>query len=296
MFRRMHITALVTTGALCLVTAAAVGQSIRYVDDDAPPSGNGQTWAAAHDDLQDALAEATTNGAIDQIWVAAGTYRPDCMPDPCIGTNGDREATFQLLSGVTIAGGYRGLAGGGDPDDRDIDLFESVLSGDLNDDGPGLANNGENSYHVVTDSGTDATAVLDGFTVTGGNDDRPYWSNGTDGAGGGMCNDGGSPTVANCAFTGNSASRGGGMCNYHGANATVITCTFTENWARFGAGMYNENSGPTVTDCTFADNSIQWDGGGVCNFHWFRQGDSGGTLSNCTFSNNWGGLAVRAQA
>ena len=31
-----------------------------------------------------------------------------------------------------------------------------------------LTNNGENSYHVVTGSGTDSTAVLDGFTITGG--------------------------------------------------------------------------------------------------------------------------------
>ena len=76
--------------------------------------------------------------------MAVGTYIP-----------GTAEAdTFQLLDGVTIKGGYAGYG-----DVRDVEIYETILSGD------------NNRYHVVTGSGTGATAVLDGFTVTGGNAD-----------------------------------------------------------------------------------------------------------------------------
>src|SRR4030042_1087775 len=33
----------------------------------------------------------------------------------------------------------------------------------------------DNSHHVVTGHETDETAVLDGFTITGGNANRGYW-------------------------------------------------------------------------------------------------------------------------
>jgi len=45
-------------------------------------------------------------------------------------SSGDRGATFQLINGVVIKGGYAG-AGEHDPDARYIDLYKTVLSGDL---------------------------------------------------------------------------------------------------------------------------------------------------------------------
>ena len=73
-------------------------------------------------------------------------------------TPGDREATFQLINGVSLMGGYAGI-GADDPDERNIELFESILSGDLlGNDLPDFVNNDENSWHVVTGSGTGDTA------------------------------------------------------------------------------------------------------------------------------------------
>lgn len=50
----------------------------------------------------------------------------------------------------------------------------------------------ENSFHVTTGSGTDETAVLDGFTITAGTANGSY----PDGSGGGIYNDSGSNDTA----------------------------------------------------------------------------------------------------
>ncbi len=73
-----------------------------------------------------------------------------------------RQATFQLINGVVVMGGYAGI-GAKNPDGHDTELYGTILTGDLlGNDGPGdFQNNAENSYHVVTGSGTDFSAVLD---------------------------------------------------------------------------------------------------------------------------------------
>ncbi|MCB9297152.1 MAG: hypothetical protein H6559_29120 [Lewinellaceae bacterium] len=50
---------------------------------------------------------------------------------------------------------------------RDWAVYETTLSGDIDNDGT-LANN---SYHVIFNNNLNNTAVLDGFTVSGGNAD-----------------------------------------------------------------------------------------------------------------------------
>jgi parallel beta-helix repeat protein/predicted outer membrane repeat protein len=214
-------------------------------------------------------------------------------------TSGDRTATFRLINDVIIKGGYAGF-GEPDPDSRDIDVYDTVLSGDLagndidvNDlsdllDEPSRA---ENSLHVVTGSVTDATAVLDGFTITAGNDNRyeivpsPYPYLRPIGHGAGMCNHSGSPTLANCTFIRNTAnSRGGGMCNWDESRPTITNCTFSGNIAEgemaTGGGMYSYSSSPTLTNCTFSGNSASYEGGGMYNSY------SSLNITNCTFIGN----------
>ena len=78
-----------------------------YVDDDAAGAGDGTSWADAYVFLQDALADANEADKPVEIKVAQGIYKPDqgaaIMP-------GDRHASFHLISGVTIKGGYAGAA------------------------------------------------------------------------------------------------------------------------------------------------------------------------------------------
>jgi len=241
-----------------------------YVDADATGANNGTSWADAYNYLQDALAAASSG---DEIWVAEGMYKPD---QGSAITPNDRAATLQLKNGVAIYGGFP--PGGGSWEERNPNAYETILSGDINTPGE----NSDNSYHVVTGSGTDATAVLDGFTITAGNANSGSYPGYM---GGGMYNWPGSPTVANCTFSGNSAGHaGGGMCNEY-SSPTVSNCTFSRNSAgSCGGGMWNNSGTPTLTNCTFSGNSAGSSGGGMFNTNWTSP-----TLTNCTFSGNSAG-------
>ena len=117
--------------------------TVHFVDDDAGPGGDGTSWVGAFANLQDALS---VTAAGDEIRVAQGTYRPDVGAGYVLA---DRDASFWLESGLLLRGGFRGLAGGGSPDDHDPSTFITTLSGDLaGDDGPDFANNAENSWAV----------------------------------------------------------------------------------------------------------------------------------------------------
>ena len=158
--------------------SAFAGQTI-FVDVDATGANNGSSWEDAYNKFYDALDVAQDG---DRIWVAQGAYVPDTdgLADP-------REATFQMKNGVTIEGGYAGF-GEPDPDARNVELYETILSGDLADNDVDISDladllteptRGDNSYHIVTaDTGINSTAVLDGFTITAGNADGgglDYW-------------------------------------------------------------------------------------------------------------------------
>jgi parallel beta-helix repeat protein len=281
---------------ICLFLTIPCQAGIIYVDADANGANNGTSWADAYNYLQDALTDANSNGDVNEIWVAAGIYTPDSNSANPNGS-GDRTATFQLLNDVAIYGGF---PPGPDPNwkDRDPNIYETILSGDLDDndvdvndpcDLPTEPTRGENSYHVVIGGGTDQTAVLDGFTVTGGNANQGLWPD-ADCAGGGMYNEAGSPTVTNCTFTGNSAlceggGAGGGMYNYDNSSPNVTNCTLSGNYAVWGGGIQNlNNSSPTLTNCTFSGNYGWWGGGGMNNSH-----NCSTTVTNCTFSGNYAG-------
>ena len=162
MLPKTGITANLTIPVLLMIglCTASVGKTI-YVDDDATGLNNGSSWADAYNYLQDAMADANDSEKPVEIRVAKGVYMPDQGVSQ---TLGDQEATFQLINRVTLKGGFAGF-GEPDPDDRNVAIYATILSGNLNGDW--------NSYHVVTGSYTNETAVLDGFIITGGNANGP---------------------------------------------------------------------------------------------------------------------------
>ena len=256
---------------------AAFAGPIIYVDANANGLNDGTSWADAYKYLQDAMVDANSSDKPVEIRVAQGIYRPDRSWDEPNGS-GDREATFQLINGVTLKGGY---AGASDPNARDVELYETTLSGDLNVN---------DTYHTVTGSGTDATAILDGFTIKSGNlyglglsSLQPFFP--PSGCGGGLHNEYGSPTVTNCIFSSNRTGYGGCVYNYYG-NPRFVNCFFSGGFAAGGGGMFNEHSSPMLTNCVFTENEtclgLISDSGGGGMLNW----DSSPTLTNCTFSKN----------
>ena len=77
---------------------------------------------------------------------------------------------------------------------------------------------------------------------------------------------------------------GGGMYNKD-SRPTLTNCTFTNNSANaHGGGMYNDGSSPTLDNCGFTENSANGYGGGVASEY-----DSLPVLTDCSFSKNTAG-------
>ena len=268
--------------ALAIASPLHAG-AVLFVDDDAPAGGDGSNWTTALRFLRDALAEAAEPvSRVSEIRVAQGTYRPDRIEAVPDGT-GDREATFALLSGVALRGGYAG-AGEPDPDARDVELYATILSGDLlADDGPDFAGTFDNSFHVVVALNVDATAVLDGFQVSGGRADGPTFGASP------LSQDQGSavnvffatPQLVNCTFTANWAESRGTV-NDHGG-ATLLDCTFEGNFSDTHAGgLYvHDDVATTLIGCRFIGNAARVNGGGA-----YNAGSDSVSLTECLFSGN----------
>jgi len=286
-------------GILLAVASAAFGGNVIYVDGEAPCGNGGFCWPDAYKYLQDALDEASSAAKPVEIRVAGGVYRPDESVAEPNGT-GDRTATFQLISGVTIVGGYAG-SGEADPNTRDLVAYETILSGDLDGNDVDLADwewesiysfvrdesRYDNSSTVVTGSGADGSAILDGFTITGGNANCSTVLGGPGGNGGGMYNESGSPTLVNCTFNRN-VSSGVWWVGCEGAvkgsmSKSSSECGYLPTVS--GGAVYNSNSNPTLIDCKIIENivfsgDVTCAGGGMFNI------DSHPVLTRCEFAGN----------
>jgi len=242
-------------------------QPILFVRSDATPGGDGATWADAFANLQDALGAAKCSlGVVKEIWVAQGVYTPDR------GT-GNRTASFVLLNGVEVLGGFRGDEV--DRDDRNPELYSSVLSGEIGD--PSTVS--DNSFHVVSAGGLDPSAVLDGFVISDGNANAAP----PDDAGAGLFMAPGSPTIRRCRIVNNSALRGAGMFVQIGGAPKIDSTTFRDNWTTTGSGGavgVDLGSTPTFDRCIFGGNFAPDSGGAL----WVA--NSLAMVTNSVFSGN----------
>ncbi len=233
---------------------------------------DGRSWDTAYHELRDALVSSDL-GCASEIWVARGTY----TPSPPISQGGSRSDSFNLRNNLAIYGGFVGTettlaqrpALPANTADALNPAKATILSGDLNGNDSTDPGKGDNALHVVNGAGTDATAALDGFTITGG-----HANIAPDTEGAGFCIFGaGSPRIRNCTFTRNSCTAGGG-------NAAIVrsstgssspkfnNCRFDANTSSspsvFGGAFYHFGAGKSIlTDCDFTGNSAGSYGGAV---------------------------------
>ena len=270
-----------------------------YVRSNAAPNGAGTSWATAFDNPVQALNTARSG---DEIWVAAGTYRPT--------DNNDQSASFQLKKGVTIYGGFAGTETA--LPQRNYTVNTTILSGDIGRQGQ----QEDNSMHVVIGA---TGAVIDGFTIRdgyalGGGPPGGEPQGGQRGApqGGGRRGDNIQPQndfmgMQRAGQRGGQGRRGGppqggppqgGAPQGGGQRGGPIHVTpqtiINSSGRGSGAGMLNLKAAPVVRNCIFEENHAG-KGGAVYNmvmesFPPPRNGREvqAATFINCTFRNNSG--------
>jgi hypothetical protein len=262
--------------ALLILAAPAMAQNanVWYVDDDAPPSGSGDSWDSPFTFLSEALLFAEHG---DTILVAQGTYYPDRDSKFPTGS-GFREESFAFLDSVSLFGGYAGF-GAPDPDIRDIELYPTILSGEIN-----TPAREDNTYHVVY-CGSESSPLIDGVTITGGYTgylmDGPFGMNGA-----GIYVEFSAATFVNCIIE-----------NNHTAAGITDKLAGLYHTGGNGAGLYSEYADVVLQNCIFRDNhtgngaagecwDIAWPGtaGGSGAGLYFTYSDA--QLMNCTIVNN----------
>ncbi|GEM_PF-5607852 len=241
--------------AIAIFNTGAWARTLYVKADATGTDPTGLTWEDedAFTVIQDAMDAATDE---DEIWVAKGTYYVPAS----LATS---EAVLTMKDGVAVYGGFYGTEE--NLSERDLTTNETKLDG-----------NGE-SYHVVVGA---SNAVLDGFTITGGNaaGDDP------DDNGGGVYNkDVSNLVISKCIIENNSANDGGGIYNYYYSTPTVTNCILRNNSAYRGGGMFNNESTPEITNCTFNGNSADDRGGGIYSYD-----NSSPVITNCIL---WGDSA-----
>lgn len=97
--------------------------TLGHVDDSVQQSGNGLSWGSPFKTLQEALDAHANESGQNLIKVAQGIYFPTVRTI----SSDVRSVTFMMAHNLEIRGGYQG--GGQNPDLRDPEAFETILSG-----------------------------------------------------------------------------------------------------------------------------------------------------------------------
>jgi hypothetical protein len=259
----MRTTLLLAAFGLCGLNTA---YATRYfVNASATGTATGLSWANAFTDLQEALSIVVPD---DEIWVAAGQYRPTS------GTT--RTISFALRNGVNVFGSFAGTES--TLDERDIDANPSTLNGDIGQ--IGLAT--DNSHSVVTANNITTTIILDGFRILNG-----YNTNGSHGGGLRVTNaTGGEVIVRNCRFISHYSNNYGGGVYLAAANLRLENCTFQSNQSSNGGAVHNGNnnggySSLVLRDCVFKGNTAN---SGACLDNTIRYDHL--VIDRCFFTNN----------
>lgn len=276
---------------------------IRYVKPTATGTGDGSSWDNASGDLQkmiDDLADNNVSQQAGEVWVAAGTYKPQSQ----LISGMNYSASFRMRDGISVYGGFAGnetskqeRAKGTMPWDftnvtvLEAAYYESKLA---------WTNSkwtvGSDSRHVVwfapMSGESDFTRIttLDGVTVQGG------YAQGNTGLddfktdrGAGVYMDGANAYLSNCIVRENYATgNGGGVYLKNGRVQTSLI--YNNNADADGGAVYVENRGLVYR--SMLTNNSALNGAGVYLYNGAEAGSDDPDhpeyliLSTCVVSNN----------
>ncbi|MGF1565966.1 MAG: choice-of-anchor Q domain-containing protein [Flavobacteriales bacterium] len=221
---------------LTLLTTKFATGAVIYVDENAVGPPTGVSWTNAFTNLYNALFVAQPG---DEIWVAAGVYRPTDSPN--------RNAVLVLNEGVALYGGFNGTETS--RNQRNWTANQTVISGDI---GIALINT-DNSRRLINVVGTEV--IVDGFRLRGCYDETPLSTGAINVAPGATL------WVRNCSF-GNNQAEGAAVAAVSGI-AAFDNCLIEGNTNMTDFGLINGFAGGIIEirHCTFSGNVL----GGISN-------------------------------
>ncbi len=249
-----------------------LGTLVCFVKASAAGTNTGASWQNAYTNLVAALDSTPVE---KEIWVAAGTYKPNAS---------SRDNAFFFSAGQAAYGGFAGTETR--RSQRDWRTNPTVLSGDI-----GILNTvTDNCYTVVRGA---AGVRLDGFTVTGGNASYAESYATEDelarGFGGGAfiwdypTTEGASFVVDHCVITDNRANNDQGGPG-DGLGAGLFRCLARNSVLLQNTGEY----GSAAFDCVLQNCTV------VSNSSTVNAAVYGGALTNCIAHYNTGPGSNRA--
>lgn len=276
---------------------------IRYVRPTATGTGDGSSWDNASGDLQkmiDELADNNVSQQAGEVWVAAGTYKPQSQ----LISGMNYSASFRMRDGISVYGGFAGnemskqeRAKGTMPwDFKNVTVLEAAYYESKLAWTNSKWTVGSDSRHVVwfapMSGESDFTRVttLDGVTVQGG------YAQGNTGLddfltdrGAGVYMDGANAYLSNCIVRENYATgNGGGVYLKNGRVQTSLI--YNNNADADGGAVYVENRG--LVHRSMLTNNSALNGAGVYLYNGAEASSDDPDhpeyliLSTCVVSNN----------
>ncbi|MBK1791896.1 right-handed parallel beta-helix repeat-containing protein [Persicirhabdus sediminis] len=228
---------------------------IIYVDVNATSTGYPyDSWASATPYLQYAIDLARSG---DEIWLAEGTYRPSVRTRQVDA----RSASYKLVSGISIYGGFPTGGGDGSFSARDLSTYSSILSGDLLDDDVGTTGREENTYHIMQGLDLSEDVIVDGVHLQSG---HANGVNRIEKFGGAVLSNKANLVFTNSSFQGNSAYTGGAISSSY-SRLTLVNCLLSGNHSlEYGGALFIERGEKAnLVNCTLAGNSCGYFGGAI---------------------------------
>lgn len=196
---------------------------------------------------------------------ASFTYHANTLSDP----SDPQSYTYVIPYGVTVMGGYNGMANEWNDAAYNPMLYKTVLSAQTNNSALEQQVNG---YHAISFgdkpegwTGADAKTIVDGLCLTDGK--ATSLSNLPEKTHGGGAIVPAWAHVRNCIVSNCQAEKGGGL--YLLPGATVSGTAIIGNTAEDGGGLYADATEVTqanrahMVSCTITDNTATSEGGGV---------------------------------